>query len=151
MSQIIVAALSPQVLGPIIVVAFIAIVVLCVIADKKAGKKFLEKMASEYVPTDSFGDIFTTAKNELLLPLGSGTLPGYKKWNLSEVVGIKTDSKGNFAFLDANNKLMKGEYLSPSKKPLKEKSYVNFKVKSGDVENFVKFVAKSAPHIKWYN
>jgi len=152
MSKLVLAAISPKVLGPVIVAAFVVILVLAVMSDKKAGRKFLVKIAEEYAPLENFGDIFVTEKKELLLPLASGTLPGYKKWNLAEVAGIKTDSRGNFSFLDADTKVMKGEYLTPSKKKfLKEKAYSNFKVSRDEVESFVQFVGKYAPHIKWYN
>lgn len=78
----------------------------------------------------------------------SGTLPGYKKWNLSDIAYVAT-YKGEFSFLDKNGKTMRGEYLTPSKKTLlKEKAYASFSIGIDQINDFVAFVKKHGPHIE---
>ncbi len=53
-----------------------------------------------------------------------------------------------FSVCDREGKAMKGEYLTPSKKPLKEKAYVSFPVRLGQSqEEIAEFIKKNAPDI----
>ena len=122
--------------GIILIGALVLIIVLAVIADKNANKKFQAKFESNHQIKDSYGDLMVSANDELLYKLGSGTLIGYKLWKLSEVSGAKFSAAGSeFSICDASGKPMKGTYLTPSRKPLKEKAYVSFPLSGGLTED----------------
>ena len=82
-----------------------------------------------------------TENKELLMYLGSGTLHGYKLWNIEEIVylgmnTIKTQatfSGVTFCFMDERKKAMKGTYLTPSHKPLLQKGQTTFNADDEEV------------------
>ncbi len=133
--------------GIALVVGFFVILAVCLYWDKSTSKRFQKKISQEYQAQESFGDFFVTANGELLCYLPSGTLAGYKKWNLSDIACICTDG-GSFVLMDSNQKPMPGEYLTPSKKPVLEKAAVNFAVGSKNIGQFVDFIQKYGPHIQ---
>lgn len=143
--------------GIILIVGFVIIFAICLYADKNAGKKFNKEIAEKYPVKDSFEDMLVTEKGELLYYLPSGTLPGYKKWSLRDIVYINV-SQGKisggrvyyFSVTGADEKSLKGEYLTPSKKKfLKEKAYDSFMVGSQDKANqYVEFIKKHASHVQ---
>ena len=65
-----------------------------------------------------------------MLYLPSGTLCGYKKWNLEDIsyVGMNTipASSCSYCFMGEDMKPMTGEYLTPSKKPLVQRKQSAF-------------------------
>lgn len=121
--------------------------IVCVMFDKKSIKKFMKDIEEHYPAKESFGSAHVTEKGEFLYRYGSGTLPGYKKWNLSDIASFST-YKGRFSFLDREGNTMRGEYFTPSKKPLKERSYASFYVGIDQINDFVAFVKKHGPHIQ---
>lgn len=134
--------------GIIIIVAFVVILAICLYVDKNTSKKFVSEINEKYQAQDSFENIFVTDKGELLYYLPSGTLVGYKKWNLRDIGYVNT-YRGSFTILDANKKEMRGEYLTPSKKKtLKEKAYVSFKVGPDKANQYVDFIKKHGSHIQ---
>ena len=138
--------------GLILVAVFAVIIVLCVMADKNANKKFMAKYEAEHQVKDSLGDFTITTNDELIYNLPSGTLAGFKMWRLSDIGSIVFSRiKGTglqFSVCDHDGKAMKGEYLTPSKKPLKEKAYASFPVKLGQSkEEIAEFITRNAPHI----
>lgn len=144
--------------GIILVVGFVAVFVVCLYVDKNASKKFENEIREKYQALDSFENISVTAKGELLYYLPSGTLVGYKKWNLQDIAYVKL-SCGKvsgvrvyyFSLADADEKILSGEYLTPSKKKLlKEKAYSSFMVGSQDKANqYVDFIKKHGSHIQY--
>lgn len=133
--------------GIILIVGFVVVFVVCLYVDKNASKKFEHEISEKYQAQDSFENIFVTAKGELLYYLPSGTLVGYKKWNLQDIAYVST-YRGRFSILDSNKKEMRGEYLTPSKKNLKEKVYVSFTVGPDKAEQYVDFIKKHGSHIQ---
>ena len=134
--------------GIALVVGFIVILIVCIIFDKKGNEKFKKQMEEQYPVKEAFGRAYVTEKGELLYRLESGTVLGYKKWNLSEIAYIAT-YRGEFSFVDKDGNTMRGEYLTPSKKQfLKEKAYASFNVGIDKVKDFVAFVKKHGPHIE---
>ncbi len=123
--------------GVLLIGVLVVVIVLAVIADKNANKKFHAKFEQDYKIKDTYSDLMVTENNELLYKLGSGTLEGYKLWNLSEVSDVKFSTSGGrlFSICDASGKPMKGTYLTPSKKPLKEKAYSSFPLSGGMTED----------------
>ena len=106
----------PESLKPFIgiggVIVFVVILVLCIMADKNTNKKFLKKISENYKAKDKCGKhLFITGKNEVMLEYGSGTLSGYKLWNLEDIayVGISRVklTQTSFCFMDENKKAMK--------------------------------------------
>ena len=138
--------------GILLIGVFVVIVVLAVIADKNTNKKFLAKYEEEHPAKDTYGDLRISVNDELLYTLGSGTLAGFKMWKLSEIGSIAiVDLKGTgkqFSVLDRDGNVTKGEYLTPSKKPLKEKGYKSFSIRGGEDE-MIAFIRKYAPDIKF--
>ena len=136
--------------GILLIVGFIAIVVVCVMLDKKGNEKFDKMIAETYPVKEAFNkDVFVTERGELLVFQGSGTLKGYKKWMLSDVAYVNTDGRGNFSLGDSANKAMKGEYLTPSKKKfLKEKAYSSFYIGEKEFDGLAEFIKKHAPYVK---
>ena len=135
-------------LSIIVIVAFVAFVVFLVSLDKKANKKFVAKFENEHHVKESYGDCFISEEGEFIVNLPSGSLAGYKVWKLSDISYIAT-YKNSFSVLDAGQKAMKGDYLSPSKKPLKEKAYKEFSVKVGQsVEEVAQMVLRNASHVQ---
>ena len=138
--------------GILLVGVFVVIVVLAVIADKNTNKKFLAKYEEEHPAKESFGDFRISTNNELLYTLGSGTLAGFKMWKLSEIGSIAiVDLKGagkQFSVQDRDGNVMKGEYLTPSKKPLKEKAYKSFSI-GCEPDEMIAFIRKYAPDTKF--
>ena len=108
--------------GAALVVGFVLIIVLAVMSDKKANRKFKEMIDNDYKIKDKEGNISLTQNNEIMIYCGSGTLAGYKVWPIEDIsyVGISTipASRLCFCFMDENKKAMNGKYLTPSKKPL---------------------------------
>ena len=140
--------------GIAIIVGFIIILVLCIIADKNTNKKFQKKFEEEHQIVDSYGSFMITSRGELLYNLPSGTLKGYKAWNLSDITAVSfaTIKKAGrrFSVDDANGKAMKGEYLTPSRKPLKEKAFRQFDVRLGEeVDEIINLIRRNAGHIKF--
>lgn len=134
--------------GIALIAGFIVILIVCIIIDKKSSKKFNKDIAVQYPPKAVFGPAYVAEGGELLYRCDSGTLPGYKKWNLNDIAYIAT-YKGEFSFLDKDGKTMRGEYLTPSKKKLlKEKAYASFSIGIGQINDFVAFVKKHGPHIE---
>ena len=138
--------------GILLIGVFVVIVVLAVIADKNTNKKFLAKYEEEHPAKESFGDFRISEKDELLYTLGSGTLAGFKMWKISEIgsiaiVDLKAAGK-QFSVLDLDGNVTKGEYLTPSKKPLKEKAYKSFSL-GCDADEMIAFIRKYAPGIKF--
>ena len=149
-------------IGIAFIVGFIVIFIVCIMIDKKGNDKFLKKIEKQYPVKEAFGRAYVTAKGELLYRLESGTVLGYKKWNISDIAYIATfdariPSGGaisthvkRFSFLDKDRNPIRGEYLTPSKKPLLQKHQVNFVVENDDVDKLVAFVKKHGPHIEHF-
>ena len=134
--------------GIAIVVGFIVLLIVCIMFDKKGNEKFKKQMEEQYPVKEAFDRAYVTEKGELLYRLESGTVLGYKKWNISDIAYIAT-IRGEFCFLDKDGKTMRGEYLTPSKKQLlKEKAYVTFNIGISQIKDFVAFVKKHGPHIE---
>lgn len=134
--------------GIVLIVGFAVILVICIFIDKNASKRFSNEIKEKYPVKDSFGIAYVTEKGELLYYCPSGTLSGYKKWNLQDIGYIST-YRGSFSLLDRDKKTMRGEYLSPSKKKLlKEKAYATFSVGPDMVNEYVEFIKKHGPHIQ---
>ncbi len=143
--------------GIALIVGFVVIFVVCLYVDKNAGKKFNKEITENYPVKDSFENMFVTENGELLYYLPSGTLPGYKKWNLQDIAYVNTHrekiSGGRVYCLSVagiDEKILKGEYLTPSKKKfLKEKAYTSFVIGSQDKANqYVEFIKKYAPNVQ---
>lgn len=59
------------------------------------------------------------------------------------VVGFYVNrGQRSFSFLDSNKKAMKGEYLTPSKKPLLQKGMAAFPMSSGEQDQIYEFIKK---------
>ena len=103
---------SAPLIGAALVVGFIVIVVLCVLADSKSKKKFMNMIQETYKIKDKSGQIIITSNNEIMFSVPSGTLPGYKKFALEDIayVGFYVNrGQKSFSILDSNEKTMKGE------------------------------------------
>ncbi|MBR5973601.1 MAG: hypothetical protein IK020_00290 [Clostridiales bacterium] len=135
-------------IGGAVAVVFIVFIVLLVMADKRANKKFAEKIAAEHHKKDQFDKYIITEEGEFMFSLPSGSLEGYKLWKLSDIGAIAIH-KNQFTIMDRAQKASKGEYLSPSKKPLKEKSYKTFTVPVGkSVEDVADLIIRNADHVQ---
>lgn len=139
--------------GYVIIAAFCIILFLAIKSDKNANKKFDEEFEKNYQVNDMYGDMFITGKGELLYKLSSGTMTGYKKWNMSEIGYIGTGigkHRKEFSLYDHNMNVMPGEYLTASKKKrLKEYGYKQFDIGVGkDIDGYVDFVIKHASHVQ---
>jgi len=134
--------------GMALVVGFVVILVVCLVVDRNNAKKFTKEIEEKYPKKEAYGNAWVTEKGELIYYLPSGTLSGYKKWNLQEIGYIAT-YRGQFSLHDRNQQTMKGEYLTPSKKKiLKEKAYCTFSVGYSEVDKYVEFVKKHGTHIQ---
>lgn len=134
--------------GIALIVGFVVILIICIFIDKNTNKRFSNEIKEKYPIKDSLGSIYVTEKGELLYYCPSGTIKGYKKWNLEEVGYIST-YRGEFSLLDHNRKAMRGEYLTPSKKKLlKEAAYRTLPVGVGKVDMYVEFIKKYGTHIQ---
>ncbi|MCH5270349.1 MAG: hypothetical protein J1E83_06320 [Lachnospiraceae bacterium] len=134
--------------GIALILGFVVILIVCVMVDKKGNEKFKNQMEKQYPVKEAYGRAYITEKGELLYRLESGTVLGYKKWNIGDIAYIAT-YKGEFSFLDKDRNAMRGEYLTPSKKKfLKEMGYASFNVGVGEVKDYVNFVKKHGPHIE---
>ncbi|MCH5270343.1 MAG: hypothetical protein J1E83_06290 [Lachnospiraceae bacterium] len=134
--------------GIALIVGFIVILIVCIMIDKKGNEKFKNQMEKQYPVKEAFERAYVTEKGELLYRLESGTVLGYKKWNISDIARIAT-YRGQFSFLDRDGNTMRGEYLTPSKKTfLKEMGYASFNVGVDKVKDYAAFVKKHGPHIE---
>ena len=150
--------LMPESIQPFLgiggVIVFTVIIILCVIADSNAKKKFLKMITEDYKPKDKCGRrLFITENADVLLELGSGTLPGYKKWNIEDIayVGLSTINRKmvSFCFMDETKKAMKGEYLTPSKKPVTQRGMKAFSPEYYDqLEEIYQFIKKYKPDVQ---
>lgn len=148
----------PESLKPFIgiggVIVFVVILVLCIMADKNTNKKFLKKISENYKAKDKCGKhLFITGKNEVMLEYGSGTLSGYKLWNLEDIayVGISRTklTQTSFCFMDENKKAMKGEYLTPSKKPVMQRGMATFSPEYYEqLDEIYEFIKKYKPDVQ---
>ena len=137
-------------LGWLLIIGFIIILAICIYVDKTSNKRFRAKIEKEYPSVDSLGAMFVTEKKELLLYLGSGTLIGWKKWNLNDIAYVSINDRG-FSLKDSNKKSLKGDYLTASKKPLKEKAFAFFPVGEDDARAYAEFITKHNPSIEVIN
>ena len=134
--------------GMALIIGFIILLIICLYIDKNTSKKFSNEIKEKYPAKASFGNAYVTEKGELLYYYPSGTISGYKKWNLEDVGYIST-YRGSFSLLDHNKKTMRGEYLSPSKKKfLKEKAYGTITVGPDQVNKYVEFIKTHGTHIQ---
>lgn len=134
--------------GAALIIGFIIILIVCIIIDKKGNEKFVKEMNEKYPVKEMMGIAYVTEKGEFLFALPSGTLSGFKKWDLKDV-GYVSTCRGSFSILDRNKKTMRGEYLTPSKKIfLKEKAYATFDVGIDTVNEYVAFIQKHASHVQ---
>lgn len=126
--------------GLLLIIGFCIIVIIAVIFDKSASKKFEANFKSENPVKANLKDMSITENGKLVFYLPSGTLVGYKVWNLNEIGYISTN-RSKFSILDKNMNVMAGEYMTPSKKPVKEKAYKTFEVGVGNnVQEYVDFL-----------
>ena len=126
--------------GLLLIIGFCIIVIIAVIFDKSASKKFEANFKSENPVKANLKDMSITENGKLVFYLPSGTLVGYKVWNLNEIGYISTNGS-KFSILDKNMNVMAGEYMTPSKKPVKEKAYKTFEVGVGNnVQEYVDFL-----------
>lgn len=137
-------------MGLVIIILFAVLLIVAILVDKNSNKKFEDDIKAQYPVKDAYGKMYVTEKGELLLYLPSGSLKGYKKWNLSEI-GYLSACRKDFSVCDHNMQAMAGEYLTPSrKKILKERAYISFSVEIGkDTKDYVKFLQKYASHIQY--
>ena len=149
----------PQELYPKLIALAVAggialIIVLCVIADKRSNKKFSEKFLAEHKFKDSYNNkLFVTENNELVLHCPSGSLTGYKVWNLEDIAYIGTVNSlklgKSFSFFDDQKKALKGDYKTPSKKPLLQYKMTSFPANSeSELKEIVVFVMKHNSNIQ---
>ncbi len=131
----------------IFVVIFAAVIIICVISDKKKNTAFLKEIEEKYPIKESYDKLYVTEKGELLYYFPSGSWKAYKKWNLQEVAYIATN-RGEFSLCDSNRKELCGEYLYPGKKFLKESKYKSFPIGSGKIDGLVDFLKRNAGHIQ---
>lgn len=138
-------------IGIALVVGFIVIIVLAVMSDKKANRKFKEKIENSYKLKDREGNLAITTNNEVMLYLPSGSIAGYKLWRLEDIVyvGMTTvpASSCAFCFMHDDKKAMKGEYLTPSKKPLLQYKQSTFPARRDDLESVYQFIKKHKPDV----
>ena len=133
--------------GIALIAGFIVILIVCVMIDKKGNVKFKKQIEEQYPVKEALGRAYVTEKGEFLYRLESGTVLGYKKWNISDIAYIAS-YRGAFCFLDKDGKTMCGEYLTRSKKPVLEKKQVNFEIGISNVDKIVAFVKKYGSHIE---
>lgn len=132
--------------GIILIVALFAFLALCFCIDRRAGKRFLTEIKEQYPAKDSFKDMFVTERGELLYYWPTGSLPGYKKWELADIAYVAS-YKNSFGVYDANMKPLRGEYLTPSKKHVTDRA-VNFPVGWDKALKYTEFIQKCGPHIQ---
>ena len=94
-------------IGGVVAIAFIAFIVLLVMADKKANKKFAAKIAAEHHMKDQYGKFIVTEEGEFMFSLPSGSLEGYKLWKLSDIGAIAVHNN-QFTIMDPSQKASKG-------------------------------------------
>lgn len=144
------------IIGPALVVGFVVILVICIIADKNSGKKFIKKIEEQYKIKDSLNMVKITENNEVMIEQKSGTLPGYKTWDIRDIayMGMNTVPmqasmyKLSFCFLDENKKIMHGKYLTPSKKPVLQYKQSTYSVdKESELDQIYEFLKKYNPNI----
>ena len=100
--------------GVALIIGFIVILIVCIMIDKKGSEKFKKQIEERYPVKEAYGRAYVTEKGELLYRLESGTVLGYKKWNISDIAYIATFNvrissggavsthKKQFSFLDKN-------------------------------------------------
>lgn len=133
--------------GLLLIIVCAVVIVLAVLSDKKASAKFDEDFKANHPVKTSHGNMSITDNGKLVFFLPSGTLKGYKVWNLDEVGYISTSStaRSKFSICDKNMQVMAGEYQTPSKKPVKEKAYKSFEVGVGaSTQEYVDFLKNEA-------
>lgn len=135
----------------IVAVIFIAVVA-CIFADKNTNKKFLAQFYAKHQTKDKYADFTITKNRELIYNLSSGSVAGFKVWKLDDIGRISfSDLKivtRQFSIQDRNGKTMKGQYLTPSKKQLKEYKFSSFDVRGGqNSDDIIKLIRRNAPHI----
>ena len=127
-----------------LVVLFVVIIILATMADKKNNKKFNAMIESDYKAKDKSGRVAVTENKQILVDCPSGTLVGYKLYNFEDVkyFGFKTipPSESCFYFAGDDLKPMKGQYLTPSKKPLMQKGQISFPSKKSEMDQVYEFL-----------
>lgn len=141
---------APNLPTIIIIVGFIALIIGSIISYQKASKQFTKEILEQYPPKETFGNAHVTEKGELLFYWPAQSIPGYKKWNLSDIAYIGTYFSGEFFFVDKDGKAMCGEFLVPSKyekRHLQGRKNTTIYV-GGKLSGMVAFVKKHGPHIR---
>lgn len=142
------------VIGVALVVGFIVIIALATIADKKNVKKFNAMIANDYPVKDRCGRVAVTENKQIIVDCPSGTLTGYKLYNFEDVThfGIKTIPAADTAFFFTGDDLkpMKGQYLTPSKKPLMQRGQISFPSRKSEMDEVYEFLIKYKPDLKKY-
>ena len=137
-----------------LVVFLVVIIILATMADKKNNKKFNAMIENDYKATDRCGRVSVTENKQILVDCPSGTLVGYKLYNLEDVTyfGIKTIPASDTAFFFTGDDLkpMKGQYLTPSKKPLMQKGQISFPSRKSEMDEVYEFLIKYKPGLMKY-
>lgn len=134
----------------VIVVGFTALMIGSVISYQKAKKQLSKEILEQYPPKESFGNAYVTEEGELLFYWPAQWVPGYKKWNLSDIAYIGTSFQGEFCLYDRDRKAMPGEFFVPSKyekRRLQGRKDYCFYI-GGKIRGMVPFVMKHGPHIQ---
>ena len=139
-------------IGVGLVVLLVVIIILATMADKKNNKKFNAMIESDYKAKDKSGRVAVTENKQILVDCPSGTLVGYKLYNFEDVkyFGFKTipPTESCFYFAGDDLKPMKGQYLTPSKKPLMHKGQISFPSKKSEMDQVYEFLIKYKPELK---
>lgn len=135
-----------------LVVFLVVIIILATAADKKNNKKFNAMIESDYKIKEKSGRVAVTENKQILVDCPSGSLVGYKLYNFEDVThfGFKTvpPSESCFFFAGDDLKPMKGQYLTPSKKPLMQKGQISFPARKSEMDEIYEFLIKHKPELK---
>lgn len=133
--------------GILLIAGLVLFLAGCFYIDRRASKKFKKEISEKYPAQDSCNSMFVTAGGELLYYWPTGSVAGYKKWNLNDIACVAV-YKDSFGVYDANMKALCGEYLSPSKKHVTDRA-VNFPVGGSKAREYAAFIRQHGPHIQY--
>ncbi|MBQ2031782.1 MAG: hypothetical protein II483_06225 [Lachnospiraceae bacterium] len=115
----------PPIVSLVLIAVFFVLFVLCVIADRHNGSRYIARFETDHPYVTSCGGMHISEKDELIWEVTTTRVPGFKVWKLSDVgqISLFTGEEKNthyyaFRIKGRDGRLLGGKYYTASKLPV---------------------------------
>ena len=115
----------PPIVSLVLIAVFFVLFVLCVIADRHNGSRYIARFETDHPYVTSCGGMHVSNKDELIWEVTTTRVPGFKVWKLSDVgqISLFTGEEKNtqyyaFRILGRDRRPLHGKFYTPSRRPV---------------------------------